>query len=68
MAFYNHQETAEKSAVLSTLAEKARLVPGIQCNPVQGAMYAFPRIFIPPRAGEEAKVCQPHRPSAFTYT
>ncbi|KAJ8340142.1 hypothetical protein SKAU_G00347750 [Synaphobranchus kaupii] len=52
----------EKSAVLSTLAEKARLteqllneVPGIQCNPVQGAMYAFPRIFIPPRAVDEAK-------------
>ncbi|XP_061101513.1 alanine aminotransferase 2 isoform X2 [Conger conger] len=56
----------EKTAILSTLAEKARLtehtlnkVPGIKCNPVQGAMYAFPRIFIPPRAVEEAKVCQP---------
>ncbi|KAJ8271398.1 hypothetical protein COCON_G00102570 [Conger conger] len=52
----------EKTAILSTLAEKARLtehtlnkVPGIKCNPVQGAMYAFPRIFIPPRAVEEAK-------------
>ncbi|XP_035274357.1 alanine aminotransferase 2 [Anguilla anguilla] len=52
----------EKTAVLSSLAEKARLteqilntVPGIKCNPVQGAMYAFPRIFIPPRAVEEAK-------------
>uniref|UniRef100_A0A8C7IT74 alanine transaminase n=1 Tax=Oncorhynchus kisutch TaxID=8019 RepID=A0A8C7IT74_ONCKI len=52
----------EKSAVLGALAEKAQVteqtlntVPGIKCNPVQGAMYAFPRIFIPPRAVEEAK-------------
>lgn len=54
----------EKSAVLDALAHKASLaeeilnsVPGIQCNPVQGAMYAFPRIYIPPQAVEEAKVC-----------
>ncbi|XP_036391018.1 alanine aminotransferase 2-like [Megalops cyprinoides] len=53
----------EKNAVLGTLAEKAKLteqilnmVPGIKCNPVQGAMYAFPRIFIPSGAIEEAKV------------
>ena len=53
----------EKSAVLEVLAEKAKMteqilnsVPGIQCNPVQGAMYAFPQIFIPPRAVDEAKV------------
>ncbi|KAG9341272.1 hypothetical protein JZ751_019374 [Albula glossodonta] len=52
----------EKSSVLGVLAEKAKLteqilnaVPGIKCNPVQGAMYAFPRIFIPPRAVDEAK-------------
>ncbi|XP_052416637.1 alanine aminotransferase 2 [Carassius gibelio] len=52
----------EKSSVLGALAEKAKLteqilnaVPGIKCNPVQGAMYAFPRIFIPPKAVEEAK-------------
>ncbi|KAA0723536.1 Alanine aminotransferase 2 [Triplophysa tibetana] len=52
----------EKTAVLGALAEKAKLteqflnaVPGIQCNPVQGSMYAFPRIFIPPKAVEEAK-------------
>uniref|UniRef100_A0A4W5MIZ0 alanine transaminase n=1 Tax=Hucho hucho TaxID=62062 RepID=A0A4W5MIZ0_9TELE len=51
----------EKSAVLGALAEKAQIteqtlntVPGIKCNPVQGAMYAFPRIFIPPRAVEES--------------
>ncbi|XP_066063808.1 alanine aminotransferase 1 [Chamaea fasciata] len=48
---------AEKAAVLSSLAEKARLTqemfnrtPGIHCNPVQGAMYSFPRIDLPPRA------------------
>ena len=53
----------EKSTVLGVLAEKAKMteqilnsVPGIQCNPVQGAMYAFPQIFIPPRAVDEAKV------------
>lgn len=52
----------EKSSVLDALAHKARLteqilnsVPGIKCNPVQGAMYAFPQIFIPPRAIQEAQ-------------
>ncbi|NWI23123.1 ALAT2 aminotransferase, partial [Sula dactylatra] len=52
----------EKQAVLSALAHKARLtqeifnqVPGIRCNPVQGAMYSFPRIELPPRALDAAK-------------
>ncbi|KAJ1082798.1 hypothetical protein NDU88_002963 [Pleurodeles waltl] len=52
----------EKETVLSTLATKAKLtedlfnkVPGIQCNPLQGAMYAFPRIFIPLKAIQIAK-------------
>ncbi|XP_007887603.1 alanine aminotransferase 2 [Callorhinchus milii] len=52
----------EKKIVLSNLAEKAKLteevlntVPGMKCNPLQGAMYAFPRIFIPPNAIQEAK-------------
>ncbi|XP_062275124.1 alanine aminotransferase 2 [Scomber scombrus] len=56
------QFTKEKSSVLDALAHKARLteqilnsVPGIKCNPVQGAMYAFPQIFIPPRAIKEAQ-------------
>ncbi|KAM6125781.1 alanine aminotransferase 1 [Pterocles gutturalis] len=47
----------EKQEVLSALAHKARLTqeifsksPGIHCNPVQGAMYSFPRIDLPPRA------------------
>ncbi|XP_028665485.1 alanine aminotransferase 2 [Erpetoichthys calabaricus] len=56
------QFAKEKKTVLRELARKARLteeilnsVPGIKCNPVQGAMYAFPRIFIPPKAIQEAK-------------
>lgn len=48
---------------MNNLAKKAKLtedmfnqVPGIHCNPLQGAMYAFPRIFIPSKAVETAKV------------
>ncbi|XP_077411784.1 alanine aminotransferase 2-like isoform X2 [Vanacampus margaritifer] len=51
----------ERTATLSALADKARLteevlntVPGISCNPVQGAMYSFPRISIPEKAVKEA--------------
>ncbi|KAF7222308.1 alanine aminotransferase 2-like isoform X1 [Nothobranchius furzeri] len=51
----------ERTATLSTLAEKAKLteqvlntVQGISCNPVQGAMYSFPRITIPEKAVKEA--------------
>ncbi|XP_034017371.1 alanine aminotransferase 2-like [Thalassophryne amazonica] len=52
----------ERSAVLAALAEKAKLteetfnaIPGITCNPVQGAMYTFPRITIPPKAIAKAE-------------
>ncbi|KAK1794451.1 hypothetical protein P4O66_011321 [Electrophorus voltai] len=52
----------ERSATLAMLAEKARMtqqilneVPGITCNPVQGAMYTFPRIQLPPKAIAQAK-------------
>lgn len=52
----------EKNAVLSLLKQKARMVTdvfnsieGIKCNEVQGAMYAFPRIFLPPKAVAAAK-------------
>ncbi len=45
----------EKLAVLEPLARKAGVVerglnavPGIHCQPVAGAMYAFPRITLPP--------------------
>lgn len=43
----------EKNAVLSSLAQRAKFVaeklnslPGVTCNTVQGAMYAFPRVRI----------------------
>jgi aspartate/methionine/tyrosine aminotransferase len=45
----------ERTEVLETLRRKAEMVerglnavPGIQCNRVAGAMYAFPRITLPP--------------------
>ncbi|KAL3310547.1 glycerol-3-phosphate O-acyltransferase 2 [Cichlidogyrus casuarinus] len=52
----------EKNQVLSDLANKAKLtsetlnsLPGISCNPVTGAMYAFPRINLPEKAIQAAK-------------
>lgn len=49
--------------VLGQLKEKADLVAetfnsleGMSCNPVQGAMYAFPQIKMPRAAIEAAKV------------
>ena len=35
---------------------KFNKIPGVFCNEVQGAMYAFPRIDIPEEALEDAKV------------
>ncbi|XP_066944864.1 alanine aminotransferase 2 [Macrobrachium rosenbergii] len=47
----------EKTNVLSSLAERAKMivetfnsVPGMSCNIVQGAMYAFPQIMLPEKA------------------
>jgi len=52
----------EKTAVLDSLKQRATLVKeaygsidGISCNPVQGAMYAFPRIHLPEKAIAKAK-------------
>lgn len=52
----------EKNAVLDQLNTKAKMVAeafnsfeGFRCNPVAGAMYAFPRFTIPPKAIEKAK-------------
>lgn len=52
----------ERSDTLAALAEKAAItqkilnqIPGIKCNPVQGAMYTFPRIHLPQKAILEAK-------------
>nr|XP_060632000.1 alanine aminotransferase 1-like isoform X2 [Anolis sagrei ordinatus] len=61
----------EKQMVLSTLAKKARLTeqtfnkaPGIHCNPIHGAMYAFPCMQLPPEAIQEAKA-QGQAPDMF---
>ena len=58
---------AEKDAVLDGLKKKAQMVaatfnsiPGIQCNPVAGAMYAFPQLHLPEKAIEKAKSLGQH--------
>jgi alanine transaminase len=52
----------EKNGVLETLKQRAEMVAntfnsieGFSCNPVQGAMYAFPQIKLPEKAIEAAK-------------
>lgn len=52
----------EKNGVLQSLKERAEMVAntfnsieGFTCNPVQGAMYAFPQFKLPPKAIEAAK-------------
>lgn len=54
----------EKNQVLADLKTKGHMVtetlkalPGFHCNSVQGAMYAFPRIDLPPKVIEAARVC-----------
>uniref|UniRef100_A0A1B6CHN5 alanine transaminase n=2 Tax=Clastoptera arizonana TaxID=38151 RepID=A0A1B6CHN5_9HEMI len=56
------QYKAEKDGVLQSLACRAKMVadtfnsiPGFTCNPVQGAMYAFPKIDLPEKAIAKAK-------------
>lgn len=56
------QFLCEKNKVLSDLKERAELVAktfnsfeGYSCNPVMGAMYAFPQIKLPAKAIEAAK-------------
>lgn len=56
------QYQKEKTAVLSSLKERAKLVAdtfnsfeGFTCNKVQGAMYAFPQFKLPAKAIEAAK-------------
>lgn len=53
----------EKETVLDSHKKKAQLttemlnsMDGVQCNEVRGAVYAFPRITLPKKAIEEAKV------------
>lgn len=52
----------ERAEVLASLKERALMVErlfgeieGIKCNPVQGAMYAFPQILLPQKAIDKAK-------------
>ena len=56
----------ELDSVLRALAVKANLVyerlnkiPGVKCNEVQGAMYAYPKVNIPPAAWEDCRVSAP---------
>ncbi|CAL8101214.1 unnamed protein product [Calicophoron daubneyi] len=53
---------SEKKAVLDALKFKAEMVskslnelPGFRCNPIQGAMYAFPQMKLPQGAIDAAK-------------
>ena len=53
----------ELDFVLRSLADKANLVydrlnriPGVTCNKVQGAMYAYPRVEISTKAWDDCKV------------
>lgn len=55
----------EKTAVLESLKTRAEMVSeaynkieGVSCNPVTGAMYAFPQIHLPKKAIEKAKVSE----------
>uniref|UniRef100_A0A8C8CTP0 alanine transaminase n=1 Tax=Oncorhynchus tshawytscha TaxID=74940 RepID=A0A8C8CTP0_ONCTS len=52
----------KRTANLHILSEKAKMteqvlntIPGIHCNPVQGAMYTFPRLTLPEKAINAAK-------------
>ncbi|XP_072378440.1 alanine aminotransferase 1 [Diabrotica undecimpunctata] len=52
----------DKASVLESLKLRAKMVAdtfnsmeGFSCNPVQGAMYAFPQFKLPPKAIEAAK-------------
>jgi len=54
--------TKEKAEVLQSLASRAlsiaktfNSIPGMKCNAVQGAMYAFPQVLIPEKAVAKAK-------------
>ena len=60
------QFMSEKRAILDALhykahkvTEKMAEIPGYQCNPVQGAMYAYPMVTVPEGAKRAAKVREP---------
>lgn len=52
----------EKNSILDSLKRRATKVaaalnalPGVTCNPVEGALYAFPQVRLPPKAIQAAK-------------
>ena len=54
---------SEQQAIFNGLKERSQKlveglnqIPGISCVPAEGAMYAFPRVGLPPKALEEAKL------------
>ncbi|CAH0693887.1 unnamed protein product [Spodoptera exigua] len=61
----------EKTTILQSLSERAKTIAdtfntmkGFNCNVVQGSMYAFPRVDLPPKAIEAAKAVNQH-PDVF---
>jgi len=59
-SYESHQK--QKDDILQGLSERAKLVaevfnsmPGMTCNTVQGAMYAFPQLHLPEKAIAKAK-------------
>ena len=72
------QYSREIHSIQESLKRKAKLVskrlndiPGMSCNAVQGAMYAYPRITVPEKALHHAKVhihvCGGDGPALCTY-
>ena len=45
-----HAHTARTHRVQVRIAETLNSLPGISCNPAEGAMYLFPQLALPPRA------------------
>ncbi|KAM9720119.1 alanine aminotransferase 2-like [Menidia menidia] len=54
-----HQEVQHMRTTLAENGKKAcevlNSLPGFSCQPVEGGMFAFPRVFLPPRAIQRAK-------------
>lgn len=65
------QFVSEKSAIFESLKKRAVVLvdmlnslENVTCNPAEGAMYAFPRIRLPPRAVDAAR-SRHQAPDAF---
>ncbi|CAH3041889.1 unnamed protein product [Pocillopora meandrina] len=64
----------EKTAILDSYQRKAKIttsmlnsLEGVTCNEVTGALYAFPRIRLPQKAIEEAKVSKRVMDNFFSF-